>query len=293
MSADASPRARARRSLDGLSIGDAFGETFAATLAGAQTSPARRLPPGPWRTTDDTVMALSIVENLETHESIEPDALAQAFAARFVADPNRGYGRGAQRLLRQLAEGGDWRDLARAAFRGEGSLGNGAAMRAAPIGAYYAGDPERAAQEAALSARVTHAHPDGVAGAQAVAVAGALVHASMVPGERLAAVAQALAPSPVRDALEQAATLSECAPSEAAARLGNGARVTALDTVPFALWQAAHAPDFERALWSTAEAGGDTDTTCAIVGGLVALRSDAAVALDAWRQHREPLDLVG
>lgn len=56
-----------------------------------------------------------------------------------------------------------------------------------------------------------------------------------------------------------------------AAVLGCGRRTTAHDTVPFALWSAARSlGDYENAFWTTAQVGGDVDTTCAIVGGVVA-----------------------
>ena len=55
----------------------------------------------------------------------------------------------------------------------EDRSGNGAAMRVAPVGAYFADDPDRAAHEAQHSAVITHAHPEGQAGAIAVAVAAA------------------------------------------------------------------------------------------------------------------------
>jgi len=44
-------------------------------------------------------------------------------------------------------------------------------MRVAPLGAYYFGNPARAAAEAAAQAEVTHANIEGIAGAVAVAVA--------------------------------------------------------------------------------------------------------------------------
>ncbi|WP_210408401.1 ADP-ribosylglycohydrolase family protein, partial [Allokutzneria sp. NRRL B-24872] len=75
--------------------------------------------------------------------------------------------------LRRIREGEPWRTVAGEAFGGQGSRGNGAAMRVAPLGAHFADDPARAAMEAALSAEVTHPHPEGVAGAVAVALAAA------------------------------------------------------------------------------------------------------------------------
>jgi ADP-ribosylglycohydrolase len=149
--------------LNGLSVGYAFGaalgEGFTSSFA-ANLIAAKQLPPGPWRWTDDTHMALSIVEVLAEFGEIEQDALAKAFANRFMADPRRGYGSGAYRLLTQISEGGDWRALSGQLFDG-GSFGNGAAMRAALIGGYFENDPKRAAEEARKSAVITHAHPEG------------------------------------------------------------------------------------------------------------------------------------
>ncbi|MGW7333163.1 ADP-ribosylglycohydrolase family protein, partial [Streptomyces sp. NPDC054840] len=60
----------------------------------------------------------------------------------------------------------------------------------------------------------------------------------------------------------------------AAELLGSGRRISAPDTVPFALWCAAGEPDdVAEALWRTLEGWGDRDTTCAIVGGVVAARA--------------------
>jgi ADP-ribosylglycohydrolase len=157
--------------LEGLSVGDAFGECFFS--APAEFLRDRNLPSPPWVCTDDTQMAVSIVETLREHGRIQQDVLAGAFARRFVAEPYRGYGDGTFALLSRIARGEDWRTAAPQIF-GIGSYGNGAAMRAAPIGGFFSGNPSRAAAEARLAAVVTHAHPEGQAGAMAVAAAAAL-----------------------------------------------------------------------------------------------------------------------
>ena len=73
--------------------------------------------------------------------------------------------------------------------------------------------------------------------------------------------------------------------------LGNGSRVTAPDTVPFALWCAArHADDFEEAMWTTVAGLGDRDTTCAIAGGIVAAGGASIPA--QWLEAREPLPKI-
>jgi ADP-ribosylglycohydrolase len=70
--------------------------------------------------------------------------------------------------------------------------------------------------------------------------------------------------------------------------VGSGSDCTCQDTVPFCVWIAAHhLHDYEAALWETVLGLGDIDTTCAIVGGIVALSAPAIP--EAWSAAREPL----
>lgn len=286
------PHERMRLSLDGLSLGDAFGERFFGPPGVVASRIAtRELPGGEWAWTDDTAMALSVCEVLEAHGRIDADALASAFARRFAREPGRGYGGGARDILTDIGRGTPWELAAGKVFDGQGSMGNGGAMRAAPVGAFFAEDVERVVREARRSAQVTHAHEDGQAGAVAVAVAAAQV----VNGTRGDALLRAVLPhvprgethDGLRRALEVPTTSS---PEEAAARLGSGKRVLSWDTVPFALWCAArHLDDFEEAMWCTVAGLGDRDTTCAIVGGIVALRVGHGGLPAAWLQRREPV----
>jgi ADP-ribosylglycohydrolase len=282
---------RAHASLEGLSVGDAFGEQF-FRAPGGYLQMHKRTSPAPWPWTDDTQMALAIVDILGGRGTIVQDELARRFATRY--EPHRGYGAGAHRLLQAIRDGQPWREAARGLFGGQGSLGNGAAMRVAPLGAYFADDLERVVHEATLSAEVTHAHPEGIAGAIAVAVGAALVWRSRrQPFDARAFLAEVARRTPagaVRSGIECAAELTTWSSVEAGRTLGNGERVTAADTVPFALWCAAHHVDrCEEALWVTATALGDIDTTCAIVGGLVVLRGSSSPMPEAWRAAREAL----
>jgi ADP-ribosylglycohydrolase len=277
---------KALRSLDGLSVGDAFGELF------FHLSPAvfmtRTLPAGPWSWTDDTHMAISVVENLSKYGRIEQDALAQAFAERFRRDPYRGYGGGARSLLIKLLEGMNWREVSPALFQG-GSYGNGAAMRAAPIGGFFAGEPERAAEESQLAAVITHAHPEGQAGAMAIAAAAAIAAKAPLPTGRefIREVLAFVPPSLTRDQIDRSCHISRDNHAEAVRSLGTGIRVSSQDTVPFCLWSAAHhLTSFEEGLWWTARGLGDCDTTCAIVGGILALCAEVP---QDWLVRREPL----
>src|SRR5262249_47308079 len=151
---------------DGLSVGDAFGELFFVEPdVVEELLEARSLPRAPWTYTDDTEMATAIVDVLDAHGGIDQAALARAFARRYAREPGRGYGGGAHGILRAFCEGVPWRVASYEAFDGMGSFGNGGAMRAAPVGAYFADDPEAVVEHARASAEVTHAHPDGQAGA--------------------------------------------------------------------------------------------------------------------------------
>jgi ADP-ribosylglycohydrolase len=287
----------ARLSLLGLSAGDAFGEAcFSRDPAEvAARIEAGQIPPGSLRWTDDTAMAVSVVETLEARGRIDPEDLARRFAFRYAEDPARGYGGGAHTILSAIARGEDWRTVSRAAFGGTGSWGNGGAMRAAPIGAWYAGDPVRAAAEGAASAEPTHAHPEGADGAAAVAAAASVAAGSRQEGASpldgdsfFSAVLDVLGSGRVREGIEKARTLGELPALRAAWTLGSGMAVAAFDTVPFCLWVAArqHA-DFASALRDAA-AGIDRDTTCAIVGGIVALSAPGGVPA-AWVLASEPL----
>jgi ADP-ribosylglycohydrolase len=285
----------ARRSLTGLSVGDAFGERFFGPPEKvAQRISMRAVPEGRWPITDDTVMALSVVDVLEAHGHIHQDFLAHLFAARYRRDPMRGYGSGAHDILQRIGLGEPWQQVSRSAFGGRGSMGNGAAMRAGPIGAYFADDLAKTVEAAHRSAEVTHSHPDGQAGAIAVAVAAAWVAGGgLEPSDFFETVIRHTPAGPTRTAIEAAAGLSLAAAVAAAvSQLGNGARVMSMDTVPFCLWCVArHLGNFEAALWTAVSGLGDRDTTCAIVGGIAALHERSEIP-DAWIVAREPLEVM-
>lgn len=282
---------RAVASLRGLAVGDAVGACYFIPLN--QPSLADRLlPPDPWYWTDDSEMACSVYAVLRDHGRIDQDALARSFADHH--DFDRGYGAGVNRMLRLIRqEGADWREQAAGMFDGRGSWGNGAAMRVAPLGAWYgADDLGRVAAQAAASAEVTHTHAEGVAGAVAVALAAALAATTDLTGyEFLDEIAERTPPGLVRDGIGNAMRLLPLSdPRSASASLGNGRYISAPDTVPFCLWVAAkRLGDYEAAFWDTALVGGDIDTNCAIVGGIVAARVGVDGIPEEWRKRCEPL----
>ncbi|MDX3640589.1 ADP-ribosylglycohydrolase family protein [Streptomyces sp. MB09-02B] len=288
----------ARASLDGLVLGDAFGDSwFTRSDDNAEELWAARAPrPAPWLWTDDSAMAFVLFAHLTTHGEIRPDALAEEFAAEYDRDPGRKYGPSMHGVLRGIREGGDWRAVTTARFGGQGSYGNGAAMRVAPLGAWFRDDLPTARDQATLSALTTHAHPEAVAGAVAVAVAAAL--AASIEGqdapprpEFLRMVADHVPDSDVRSRLLVAAALSgRTSVRHAATVLGSGTLISAPDTVPFALWSAVgRLDDLAEALWQTVAGWGDRDTTCAIAGGVVAARTGTSAVPTSWHESREPI----
>lgn len=224
-------------------------------------------------------MACSVFAVLDRHGRVDQDALAGSFAEHH--DFDRGYGAGVNRMLRLIRqEGGDWRRLAAEAFDGRGSWGNGAAMRVAPLGAYFADDVDLAGAEAAASAEVTHAHVEGVAGAVAVAVAAALVSSrpDLRGAELLDEVAERTPPGLVRDGIGAAMALLPLDDSRgAAASLGDGRYISAPDTVPFCLWVVAKRHrDFDAALWRgrvRARSGPRRSPGCAMTSRCCAART--------------------
>jgi ADP-ribosylglycohydrolase len=286
--------ARAYCSLEGLSVGDAFGDRFFIHPDMEEWMiSSRALPAPPWSYTDDTLMALSIVSQLKLFGRIDQRRLAGCFAARY--DSSRGYGPAMHGMLGRIVEGEEWSEVSASLFEGQGSFGNGGAMRVAPLGAYFADDLDAVVEQAILSTEVTHAHEEAIAGAIAVAVAAAMAwrHRDGHPDRAgfLDLILPYVPRSEVSGKLRRARDMSpDTSVRFAVSVLGNGVGVSAQDTVPFALWCAGtHLDDYEEAIWLTVSGLGDRDTTCAIAGGVVAMHTGVEGIPREWIDAREPL----
>ncbi len=287
---------RARVALDGLSVGDAFGSFFRTMHpeAIAVRVKSRSLPAAPWYYTDGTSMALSVYLVLRQCSEIDQDLLACNLARHFT--PARGYGMGTGRLLAQVQDGQGWRSLAQQRFGGQGSYGNGAAVRAVMVGAYFADDMDQLIENAHRSAMVTHAHPEAVAGAVAVAAATAVAwqmrgHRPIARAEFIDRVLPYVPASAVHRGIIRAWGLAPETPvGRAVAALGNGSHRSAQDTVPFVFWCAGESLNsYEDALWLAASGGGDVDSICAMVGGLTTMFAGAGSIPAVWLKRRERL----
>ena len=295
------PLDRALLSFQGLTTGDGFGEQFFGMPEIIEPLIAKRKLPEPkWSVTDDSVMAAGVVQTLKTHDFIDQNALAMTFATNYMNDPSRGYGGTAHSVLRAIYIGNPWKVVAENVFDGMGSMGNGAAMRAAPIGAYFADNYKYVAAQAALSAEVTHANLEGKAGAVAVAVATASAwqlrnSQGVEAGKKMLQTTIEYTPdSDTCSKISKALHLNfNYDVRTAASALGNGTNLTAQDTVPFTLWCVArHFGSYAETLWTTVSGLGDRDTTCAIAGGIAVMSSGKQGIPPVWLESTEKLDLI-
>jgi len=275
---------RIQGGLMGLACGDAVGAPLEAltpeSIAARYASPEELVsdPPGEvLRYTDDTEMALGVGEALRTRGR---EATVADYARRYVANLNvgRGYGRGALLALAAIDDGMDPEQAAVSYFP-DGSFGNGAAMRVAPVGLAFARDPEALEEHVARSAAPTHAHPHAVEGARLIAQAvGYAARAERFEGDAF----RAFVLEQVRDPA-YAARLAEVF-----AGRGLATGVAALESVPTALAHAAdHAASYVDGVGRAVLGGGDCDTIAAMTGAILG----AAHGLDAipavWRERLE------
>lgn len=304
------------RSLLGTALGDALGSLFGEFPKSASIIrhinaqvmlPEHTEPTSVWKWSDDTVAATAVVKTLYQFNGIDQDELSENLLTGFNAYPDRGFGGGFKKLMQQLNQGGDWRVYSKSLFEGVGSFGNGSAMRAAPIGAFlHDVSPEIVVQEATESAEVSHAHPEGIAGAVSVALAAYFVSQEKLIQNHtsdnflITPILDLLPKSETRDALARICGMDRHEhPSSVAELYGTGLApkstkisTTAQHTVPFCIWMAQRAirerQSFIKAMWEVLGGLGDTDTTCAIVGGILAC--DGRIQLpQEWIDHLEPM----
>ena len=108
------------------------------------------------RFTDDTVMTLAVAKWLMDDPTHKTDSLVRIMQDMGRRYPHAGYGG----MFRKWLNSDNPQPY--------GSYGNGSAMRVSPVG-MYANSLEEALELARISASVSHNHPEGIKGAQAIA----------------------------------------------------------------------------------------------------------------------------
>lgn len=126
--------------------------------------------------TDDTAMTKSVGKCLVTYDAgVYQKDLAVNFVKEYFFAPKRGYGAGVTDLFHKLRKSKFEDFLAPAShqFGGQGSFGNGAAMRISPVALYCLNKPEDFLIDLVTKTSViTHCNPIAINGAilQAFAV---------------------------------------------------------------------------------------------------------------------------
>jgi ADP-ribosylglycohydrolase len=189
--------------------------------------------------TDDTVMTVAIAEALlagEPYDFIGP------LKAWYRRHPHVGYGKTFARWAAHPTDRDPYR-----------SWGNGSAMRVSPV-AWACADLDQVVRVAAASAAVTHDHPEGIAGAQAVAACAFIARTGGTKGD-----IRACATGYYGARMER--TLAQIRP-------GYAFDVSCIGSVPEAIIAFLEADSFEGALRNAVSLGGDSDTQACIAGAI-------------------------
>lgn len=170
------------------------------------------------------------------------------------------------------------------------SAGNGPAMRAAILGVAIAGREDLVAYVQA-STRITHADPKAFFGALAVALAAQVAarDAGLSPEVFLAELDEHMSDDAreLRELLERAVcSVHRGETTESFADslgLTSGVSGYVYHTVPVALHACfSHPRDLQAAIMAVVRCGGDTDTTAAIVGGIVGAGEGRSGIPEKW-----------
>lgn len=217
----------------GAIAGDVIGSVHEGAPAQSKDFPL--FVPGS-RFTDDTVLTVAVASAVRAGGGYA--AALRRWGRRY---PHAGYG-------------GWFRDwLARDDAGPYNSFGNGSAMRVSAVGWAF-DDLEAVLDEAARSAAVTHDHPEGIKGAQAVAAAIHLARSGATKAQLAALLAQRFG--------------YDCSMRLEALQARGGFDVSCQGTVPAAAVAFLQSTGYEDAVRNAVSFGGDADTLACIAGAL-------------------------
>jgi len=276
----------------GSAIGDAIGElAFHYPEKEGLCTQLDRLTQ--FRYTDDTAMSIGLAESILKKGCLDQQDVGETFRYNYQKEPWRGYASGPPTIFSMVEQSGiAYAKAARTLFGGGGSLGNGAAMRIAPVGLFFHNSPDLY-EEACISASVTHAHPVGMDGAavqaRAVSLAVKLDPKESFPLKAFITELIGFARTPeIQEKVEGLQKLinDNAPPSFAAVQLGR--TVAVHESLPFALYSfLRHPKSFEDSLFCATLNGGDRDT----LGAMACASSGAYLGIgsipQSWRQKLE------
>ena len=228
--------------------------------------------------TDNTELAMCLAESLVTSNGfLDPDTAGFRFEQILSSDYHHLLGGTTRRALERAAESGDYQ----AGLGGEGTAGAGPAARVAPVAMVHAlsnFNAEVFVREVLRSTLITHAHPESVNGALAVAYALRLIVRRELPPEVLIGeVLSFIDEDAVARKLRKAARLLEQGRDqyEALEEIGTSGYVAEAVAAGLYLFSRNYG-DFTSTVLSAANAGGATSTIGSIAGVLAGAWTGAA-----------------
>ncbi len=252
--------------------------------------PNHKLHPGMF--TDDTEQTLNLAESIIEKGRFDVGHFAHKISQwgkRILENPelDRFSGGTSKRAIKKLLSGIDWLES------GEEGTTCGSAMRVSPIGLFYYHDLDLVEKYAKMSSTPTHTSHAARAGAIAVAVGVACNVRDFEPGTILEEVTERCSKED-EDLAEKISLAYEIRKNDidhALNKIGNSSSV--YETVPFAFYcYFASINDFEDAVITAVNAGGDTDSIGAITGALSGARHGISAIPDRWLRNLEKRDYL-
>jgi len=266
----------------GVAVGAAVGDALGMPLEFGPAQPlerlvremqAGRMPAGSF--TDDTEMALALGESLLAERPLNPDDLARRFVAWYRTVPPD-VGVHTARVLNWVDRGVIWHEASYGAWQSnQENAGNGSVMRCWPVALAFWQDQSQLVTASEMQSRVTHYHPESVAGSIFVNV----MIAELIRGTSL------------KDALNLALTSGHLPAGlhQAVWAAGNRSRTSLINsgwvrhTLEAAVWGLSTTDSFEEAVVQVANLGKDADTAASVTGAMAGALYGLSAIPARWR----------
>ena len=283
-----------RSKFTGCLIGTAVGDSLGARREGSSAFvEIADLAP---RYTENTAMTIAVAESLAECKYFHYWHMAERLLKKYEQEPWRRYGHTITRVFRLMRNGRLGFGMIDRDLYAEGSYGNGAAVREAPVGLLYHDDPRMLRDIAYHCAGITHSHALGLEGAALQACAVALA-ALADPGkisitDFLGTLRMFAKPGPFQEKLKTIIGFIENGASQedVVAKLGNGS--SCLESVPTAIYAFLSHRDFKSAVIYAVSLGGDADTIGAMTGAIAGACYGIEGIPSQWRETVENHDLL-
>lgn len=335
---------RFQGSLVGAVIGDCIGAIFesqwaetidpdkvAKAISKVETEAEKEEDYKIWEFTDDTAMTRSVARSLTENKGFDAEDMAERFAENYFDEPERGYGGSVASIFKQMKDSNyeEVFEPAKKQFDGQGSYGNGGAMRIAPAAlfTYSQNDPAKLKDLVTQITSLTHTHEQAILGAvlQSYAIDMALNSSSSFSPEEMAESLIILMSSfeqekPPGDGADQAnksdkkySTYREKLelikqylkqdkePSRLTIHHELGVDIAALDSVPAAVYSFLRCSrdikggfedsnPFKRTVMYAISLGGDSDTVASMAGAIAGACYGLESIPKSWQKCCEGVD---